>query len=176
MVECAAVATGSGRIVGILPAVDVIRSPGGIDAAQAQSSALFGSGVGRAHGPAVDKGVGALDHIGVGAGSRNRLVPERECAAGSLDMFVELLDEVGLELTVAGHAQLAVKSLTLGIALPCSGGTFVTADMNNGIREHLHDFGEHILGKLHSAGIGHIEHVGRYAAVAPYFMIAVGVA
>ena len=61
-------------------------------------------------------------------------------AAFRLDKFVELLNEVALQLTVVSQFEFLVQCLAFGILLPSISGAFIATNVNVFAGEELHEF------------------------------------
>ena len=160
--------------VGALLAVDVVGTPRREHVVQTEFGCFACAGCGRL--PAEHGCARFLNQFCVGVAGRNRLVPHDGLLAMFFQEVGHFLDEVALQLAIVGQSQFPVFGLTFCVALPLRGGAFVAADVEVVVREEGNEFGKNVLGKLHSGGVGHVEHVGGNAAVDPHRGSGLGVA
>ena len=83
-------------------------------------------------------------------------------------MLVYFADELCLQGAITCLAQLVQFFLAQSIALPLACGALVATYVEIGVREYCAQFGDNVLGKLNSLGVGHVEHVGTDTAVYPH--------
>ena len=121
-----------------LTAVDVVGSPGGVDAWHAKFLSLINSGFGAC--PTVYYRTSRLHDVGVGTSCSDAFVPNGQMAAFRLDKFVKLLNEVALQLTVISQFEFLVQCLAFGIFLPSISGAFIATNVNVLAGEEFHEF------------------------------------
>ncbi|CDF22049.1 uncharacterized protein BN736_01776 [Prevotella sp. CAG:617] len=159
-------------VVLLLPAINIVVEVRRHDVLQSQRCGFLCSSL-RA-GPAHDGGAGGANEVNVGITLSDALVPKEELVAAGGGKVCHFLDKVRLQLAGVGHALVLHFLLTLGILLPGRGGALITADVNVGIGEDVHQFADDVLGKLYGLRVGHVEYVGRNAPGHPVLVQSVG--
>ena len=120
----------------------------------------------------------ALNHLHIGTGSREALVPHDNSTAliallGG-EVIRELAYKMRLQLADMTETHLLHQRLTLGVATPCRCGALVATDMDLLVGEDVHYFIQHILSKAHGAGIGYIEHIGEDTSIDLHIVRSIG--
>ena len=151
-----------------LSAVDVIRSPGGVNVVESElGSTLCTIGGWVAPGPYIH--VRFFHQLCIGTAGRDGLVPDAGATTVLLKEIGHFLDEMRLKLSVRCQPQFLITCLAHGIALPSAGGTLIATDVNVLTREDVEQFGPNILHKLHGCRVGHVENVARDTTARPHF-------
>ena len=165
------------RVVAML-AVNVIRYLRSDNRLHTHLGSFQRSGVCITRLPAHHHTPRTLNHLDIGAGSREALVPHDDSATFIAllrgEVIRELAHKVRLQLTDMAESHLLHQCLTLGIATPCRCGTLVATDMNLLVGKDLNDFIKHILGKANGTRIGHIEHIREDTTIDLYIVRAIG--
>ena len=92
------------------------------------------------------------------------------------NVFLELFVEIDLQVAVVLRTDFGQQFLAVLILFPFRCGTFVATQVNVAEGEDIRQFINHILGKLHGLGIGHVDDIGRYSLPEPHLVLHAGVA